>query len=326
MTSVLLPAGTDGLDGVSLSKLTDWTPVAQAGYPWASVYIGGLYGVTRAAIEAAWRAAISLMPNYERAADAAKGGYSSGLLAARTAITQLGELGFLGECPVVFSGSDAGFTDGELAAAMDYHRAIVDTFRAHGLVTGQPWPGGAYGLRKVMEMLAQQAWWPSDWPIWHWGGDGYVMYWWATAKQWYGHKPKGMPPPYDVEHDTSGIPFAFDENTLLKPMRFWSGYGLDTPPPTPGKGDEMSVFRYTPEGYVAEVSMGHKIWITGDYFYGVVQGQLHGSGVTSPVNIYAEPAPLALIQAIPDMPAPGGGGQVINGIRILTVPGEASVY
>jgi hypothetical protein len=139
----------------------------------------------------------------------------------------------------VFSGSDEGFTDAEVPAAMEYHRALVDELGAIG------WTGGAYGLRKVMEPLAQQPWWPEDWPIWHWGGDGYNVYWWAWVKQWYGRKPSGLPPPHDYTHDISGIHFPIDENTLFKPMRFWSGYGADKTEPEPGKPteSEMNWFR-----------------------------------------------------------------------------------
>lgn len=86
----------------------------------------------------------------------------------------------------------------------------------------------------------------------------------------------------------------------------------------------MPIYRYSPEGFVAEIADGHKTWVTGDYFYGVVQGQLRGSGVVSGVNIYAEPAPLALIQGIPDFPA-GGGGAAPRAVRIASVPGDAEV-
>lgn len=225
MTAVLLQPGVDGIDSIHLSRLQDWSPIATAKYPWASVYIGGDYGVISSAVEAAWRAGIVLNPNFERLPDAAKRGYSEGVRHARLAISQLLELGFLGEAPVIFSGSDTGFTDAELPAAMDYHRALVDVLAPIG------WKGGAYGLRKVMEKLVQQPWWPADWPIWHWGGDGYNIWWWAWVKQWYGRKPVEMPDPYDERHDISGIPFAIDENTLFKPMEFWSGYGPVPPSP-----------------------------------------------------------------------------------------------
>jgi hypothetical protein len=101
------------------------------------------------------------------------------------------------------------------------------------------------------------------------------------------------------------MPYDVDENTLLHPMKMWNGYGDDKPdPPVPPNPlpteDEVSYFRYTPEGFVAEIHMGYKKYISGDYFYGVVQGQLQGSGVTSPTGIYATPAPRNLIDAIPD--------------------------
>lgn len=226
-----MPPGADGLDSVHFQNLLDWTPIRQAGYPWASIYIGGIYGTTKASIEAAWRAGVVLMPNFERSPDAAKGGALVGQIHAGTAVQQLQVLGFRGESPVVFSGSDTGFTVAELPAALDYHHALVDVLGPIG------WTGGAYGLKRVMELLPLQSWWPPDWPIWHWGGDGYAMYSWAWAKQWYGHKPKGMPEPFHVEHDLSDIPFAVDENTLMRSMRFWSGYGDDKVDPIPLEDD-----------------------------------------------------------------------------------------
>lgn len=70
----------------------------------------------------------------------------------------------------------------------------------------------------------------------------------------------------------------------------------------------MPIYRYTPEGFVAEIHDGYATWVTGDYFYGVVGGQLRGSGVQSSYNIYAEAAPLALLQTIPAPPNPATAG------------------
>lgn len=236
MTSVLLERGSDGVDGVSLSTCHDFGPIAAAGYQWNSQYAGYTYGTHSYAIEASWAAGLPVMPNVEAEPDAAKGGYARGQQMAEKAIVDLTRLGFLGECPVPFSAADKTFTDMH-GAGLDYHRALVDVLGGHG------WIGGAYGMKAMMELLPQQSWWPADWPIWHWGGDGYFLYDWAWAKQWYGHKPQNMPPPLDVTHDASGIPFTIDENTLLKPMRFWSGYGPDRPPDPPEVDMELFVYQ-----------------------------------------------------------------------------------
>lgn len=222
MTSVLLQPRCDGVDGVSLRNLRDWSAIPAAGYGWASVYLGGNYGVTSVAIEAAWDAGIPLMLNYERNPGDAKKGYPAGKLAAQTALAQAKALGFQGEAPLPFSAADEGFADSELAAGLAYHRALVDVFTPEG------WVGGAYGLKKLMELLPQQSWWPEDWPIWHWGGDGYTIYDWAWAKQWYGRAPLSVYSPPKPPKPNVG--FTVDENTLLKPMKFWSGYGADKPP------------------------------------------------------------------------------------------------
>ncbi len=68
----------------------------------------------------------------------------------------------------------------------------------------------------MLSLLSRQDWWPDDWPLWHWGGDGSTIYPWTTVKQ----GPGGS------YYDTT-IGMSVDRNTLYKPMKFWSGYGLD---------------------------------------------------------------------------------------------------
>jgi hypothetical protein len=335
MTSVLLQPQCDGVDSINLSKLRDWSIISDAGYTWAAVYIGGDYGVQGYAIKAAWDAGILLMPNYERNGGAAKGGYQVGKLAATTAIQQLEALGFQGECPVIFSGCDEGFENWQLPAAMDYHRAIVDVFTAKG------WVGGSYGLKKVMELLPQQPWWPADWPIWHWGGDGFVIYPWAWVKQWYGKKPAILGDP----RDNSGIKFTVDENTQFIAMKFWSGYGADkiepTPPPTQqgalAMGQHISWVDVIQEATQTEP----EVWI---YFGEIV---MRNDGVLArtdssndAVGVFGLPRirsyklayeALPVWDPVADAQWLGAhlgivGGQPINGVRITSVPGNAVAY
>lgn len=209
MTSVLLQPGTRGCDGVSLSTLRDFSKVRAAGYEWVSLYLGGNYYVRPYAIEAAWAAGLPVMLNYERSEDDAKNGYPAGKRAAETALRQAQELGFHGEAPLPFSAADKHFAD-LAGAGLDYHRALVDVFTPHG------WTGGAYGFREMLALIAQQEWWPDDWPLWHWGGDGSTIYPWTWVKQ----GPGGS------YFDTT-IGLQVDNNRLYKPMRFWSGYGTD---------------------------------------------------------------------------------------------------
>jgi hypothetical protein len=214
MTSVLLQPDSTGVDGVSLSTLRDFSKVVDAGFQWVSLYLGGDYGVKPYAIEAAWNAGLRVMLNYERTPDAAKGGYRVGEQAARTAITQARQLGFNGECPLPFSAADEHFSD-IAGAGLDYHRALVDVL---GPIS---WTGGAYGFYEMLALLAQQDWWPDDWPLWHWGGDGRAIYPWTWVKQ----GPGGS-------YFDPVIGLRVDRNRLYKPMKFWSGYGADKLDPT----------------------------------------------------------------------------------------------
>lgn len=118
-----------------------------------------------------------------------------------------------------------------------------------------------------------------------------------------------------------------DPNDALRDTAVWYPGDDKVDPPHPVHQEEdMPIYRYSPEGYVAEISMGHKVWVSGDYFYGVVQGQLQGSGVPSPLGIYAQPASLEQISAIADyVPGGGGTGQVINGFHLDSIPGDARV-
>lgn len=101
----------------------------------------------------------------------------------------------------------------------------------------------------------------------------------------------------------------------LAALNRWKGRTLD---PTTVLETDMPIYRFVPElGYVAEISMGHKVWVTGDYFYGVVGGQLQGSGVQSTVGIYATPAPLDKINAIPDPPGVPGSVPAIVDVNAI---------
>lgn len=213
MTSRLLQPKARGFDGASFRRFTAFNRVVNAGGEWVSLYLGGDYGVDSSVIEAAWAAGLGVMLNFERYDQAAKYGYAQGKAHALTAVAQATQLGFHGEAPLIFSGADFSPTGDQVGAVLDYHRALVDFYTLG--------PGGAYGPRTVLELLSRQPWWPDDWPLWHWGGDGGTEYPWAWVKQ-------GPGPAY---YDAT-IGFNVDKNTLLKPMRFWSGYG-DDPVPIP---------------------------------------------------------------------------------------------
>lgn len=210
MTSALLQPDATMVDGVGLTELQDHSVVRDAGYVAESLYVGNRYGTNRTAIERAWAAGLPVMLNYEGIEDDAKNGYQAGKRAALDAIKEAQRLGFNGDCPLPFSAADKHFAD-IAGAGLDYHRAVVDVFASE-----VGWDGGGYGFKEMLELLPQQDWWPPTWPLWHWGGDGKVRYSWAWVKQ----GPGGS-----YFNPTIGI--QVDHNTLLKPMRFWSGDGPD---------------------------------------------------------------------------------------------------
>lgn len=208
MTSVLLQPKRWGMDAASFRRFTDFGRVKEAGGEWVSLYVDGDHGVDRAVIEAAWATGLLVMLNFELYDQAAKYGYSQGVAHAQRAMAAVAPLGFRGEAPLIFSGADFNPTAAQMPAVLDYHRALVDTYTL-GV-------GGAYGPRSVLEPLSRQPWWPADWPLWHWGGDGATQYPWAWVKQ----GPGGS-------YFNAAVGFNVDNNLLLKPMRFWSGYGED---------------------------------------------------------------------------------------------------
>jgi hypothetical protein len=286
MTSVLLQPGTRGCDGVSLSTLRDFSKVRQAGYSWVSLYLGGAYYVRPYALEAAWAAGLPVMLNYERAASDAKNGYPAGKKAAETALVQAQELGFHGEAPLPFSAADEHFTD-LAGAGLDYHRALVDVLAPHG------WTGGAYGFKEMLELIARQAWWPDDWPLWHWGGDGSTIYPWTWVKQ----GPGGS-------YFDQTIGLQVDNNRLYKPMRFWAGYGADKIDPVPlpllaSSEDQMGTYRVSygvpglGEGGIYEILAGMRRHVSSDEWYEVLKGVAQRPDGTWPTHDTTHPPPLA---------------------------------
>lgn len=218
MTSILVLPEALGFDAASFKNVTNFARVkgapGEAGSPnqdrhgeFVSLYIGGNHGISRTQLEAAWAVGLPVMPNFERAEDAAVHGYPTGRDHALTCMQQLEGLGFQGESPVIFSGADSGIDANEMPAVMEYHRALVENFR---------WVGGAYGPRNVLERLAQADWWPDHWPLWHWGGDGSTIYPWTWVKQ-------GPGPSYF----NLTIGFGVDDNVVYRPIKMWSGYGAD---------------------------------------------------------------------------------------------------
>lgn len=242
MTSLLLQPDATMVDGVSLTYLPDHSVIKKAGYQAEILYVANKYGTNRTAIERAWAAGVPVMLNYEGIEDDAKNGYPAGKRAALLAIVEAKKLGFNGDCPLPFSGSDRHFAD-IWGAGLQYHRALVDVFSSIG------WVAGAYGFKEMLAALSQQTWWPDDWPLWHWGGDGTAHYDWAHVKQ----GPGGS-------YYNPVIKCSVDHNLLLKPMRFWTGDGPDQPPPSPPpppkpsqpKDTEMPVFKRAPDGTVWE--------------------------------------------------------------------------
>lgn len=299
------------VDGAGMKGVTNYVPVWERGFRGMSGYIAGRYDIPTANLEAWWALPDTWwMLNYERDPAAGLGGAPTGTAYAKDALARIRDKGHLRETALIFSFVDFGPTAAQFPVLDACHRAMVDV-----CLTDTQTPG-AYGPPSYLRHLAAQPWWPAGGVLWQWGGGG-APEWWTTVKQ---AGPSSTP---KIAHNLSGFGFTADENWLVTPMRGWAGYGIKPPPPQPSGDDDM-IYRYSPEGYVAEIANGHKTWVTGDYFYGVVQGQLRGSGVVSGVGIYAEPAPLALIQGIPDWPA-GGGGPAPRAVRIASVPGDAEV-
>lgn len=242
MAVTVLEPGADGIDGAGLRGLASLQPVADAGYQWVSLYLGGNYGVSKWNVEAAWAAGLPVMLNYERSATLALGGYEAGRQAALTAMEQAQALGFTGEAPLIFSLTDFGPNAGQIPTVIDAHRGLVETYTLGA--------GGAYGPYSVLSQLARLPWWPDDWPLWHWAGDGTAIYDWAWVKQWYGHH---------TGHDNSQIPVTIDENTLLKPMGFWSATSSQSDTPVARKVLMPShvCFASAPDGTFVEVVECH---------------------------------------------------------------------
>lgn len=206
--STEIPVGAWGIDGAGMAGTTNYLPVAQAGYRFMSMYLGGRYGVHRNNVEAAWAVGLPVVLNWERDANYWTKGYVAGVEAARIAVeVDAPALGWEGQGPIIFSFADSNVSD--VGLADETHRGMVDGMQGRGRV------GGAYGPPVYLRHLVQQPWWPQAWPLWQWAGAGGVE-WWTTIKQEFNHT-----------HNNTAVGFAVDENYTVQPVTAWTGDGLN---------------------------------------------------------------------------------------------------
>jgi len=206
-TSVDLPVGSHGIDAAGMAGSLNYQPVADAGYRWMSMYVGGTYGVRRSNVDAAWAAGLHVILNFERAADAYLGGAVLGDSHARLGLQQGEALGWQGECPMIFSATDTNVASSNVWLADAYYHSMVDVFQSAGRV------GGAYGPPSYLRHLVAQDWWPGEFPLWQWAGAGQVEAW-TTVKQ-----------VFTPTHDVSAIGYTIDENHVYKPLAAWAPPG-----------------------------------------------------------------------------------------------------
>jgi hypothetical protein len=221
VTSLVLPAGSFGIDAAGFAHLASFDAAVEAGYVFPSMYVGGIYDSGHAAVERAWAAGMVVQLNYERDAQAALGGASVGHSYTQDALRRChNDYGWEGESPLVFSPCDFSVTTSQFPACDAWHHAMVDDMLADGSV------GGTYGPPFYLRHLSMQPWWPDDFVLWQWAGAGAVEPW-TWAKQVF--KPT---------HDVSHIGVAVDEDVTVKPYPFWSGYGPNDPI-KPEEGDTV---------------------------------------------------------------------------------------
>lgn len=278
MTSVVLTEKSYGIDAAGFVHLASFTNAKAAGYEFASLYVGGNFGVDKATVERVWAAQMAVQLNFERNANDALQGAQLGISHANAALNEASALGWLGESPVVFSGTDFGVATSQFAACDAYYQAVVNVFAGK--------PCGAYGPPSYLRHLATQSWLPFDFVLWQWAGAG-AAEWWTSAKQIF------VP-----THDVSHIGCSVDENVTLRQYPFWSGYGVAPvePDPLPTLEADMSlVFIKNAAGVVKAVDEdGYGRAINGAEFYGARKQSLDNAVLADDVTFDTWPVrPLA---------------------------------
>jgi hypothetical protein len=274
MTTIIAPINARLIDTAS-DRTIDYQAVANAGFYGAVLYVGNQYGATVDDVRECFHAGLRVLPNREGSPSAYLGGYAMGRSEALTSLDIcVNQWGWApSDSPLVFSGTDTTVLDTFKADA--YYRGAFDVLADVGGTIG------AYGPAAYLRHLSTLSWVTESVVLWHWAGDSALPQTWTDVQQ-------------DLGQITVGGA-TVDTNRVIQPIRMWTGFG------TPVIRSDVTDFRHA-DNVVYQIDHGYKYHVTGDYFFGVLQGSL-APDVSGLVVSY--PADSAKLNAIPDPPANG---------------------
>lgn len=295
MGTTLLPAGTIGFD---CAEIPDYLAAYNSGKRFHSMYLGNRYGVKPWQVRAAIDAGLVVIWNEEGLKGDALNGEQAGRAAARKATNIAASFGWNGETGIIYSGTDTGITPAEYSVCDEYYYGAWD--EGGRRQTGD----GAYGPGAYLRHLWAQPWKPYTYVLWHWAGDHAIPEYWTDVQQLLMQEFYGC---------------TIDLDRIERPLYGWNG-----PTPNPPKEDDMADFRHASDGAVYQIANGYKYHLSGEYFYGVLGGQLGESGVVSEWNIYSRLVDSRWLDTVPLAPTSGGTGPTTIALHIPGVPGDAT--
>ena len=263
----VLSAGQKVTDSLGIPN---YQIVANKGYSASSRYLRNL---TAREIQDAWNAGIGIILNDELGpGNEALGGSGAGLTAGKRAISQAIALGWSGETPIIYSGTDFDVQSSQYSVCDQYYGAIASL--------GNPW--GLYGP-------------------WHYIAHAHNVFgpnlvYWASAGWQTGMNPIPNMQQEVLQDSINGV--TVDVNLVITTLPVWTG-----------KDDNIvsGYFRHNAAGVVYEFSQGYKWHVSGEYFYNALGGALYPNAKGLPDSPYSYQIGDDVFANVPDGPIPTNG-------------------
>lgn len=277
MTSIVLSGGSRVVDALTVPNPAD---VRSAGF---GAFCPYLRNFTVAQRDAFWNEGIGLLLIQEGTGLRASHGSVFADADFTTAVAEAEALGWDGTTPLDYSETDFDVQPYQFADCDAYYGRIIALHQSHGYALPV-----IYGARAYINHAAQ--WVPHGVTLWEAAGWKWTDVAAADVSQ-------------QVQQELN-----CDVDNVITNLTVWTGLGSDIP-----KGNDMGDFRFYRDGngnaVVFQVDHGYKYPLTGNYFYGVLEGQAVNVTGPSPFNVLAYEVPKANLDAVALAPdAPDGNG------------------